>query len=867
MLEATAPNAAGIFRFYRLPDGDYIVKVRSAGYRPPPSRPFTLDIDRHNPIARGTNEFVLTRLDSTFVYHWEEDPTTAGYEYAAHINRAVAVELLDQPISLPDSSSDSRLLHDYNIRLVDSAAGTWTQEHSYRLLQTMRSIPQEKRHNYDRQRLARSDWFLTSDHLAHDIRVDDRDGHAQVTVAAAAFANAAPRIALVEGKRGSYYSQRLHHALVRFVTADGTDESAYERILEERYAVTTSVPDYSALTAHSTGGEPSGRFQQFHAAEIIRLINMLEEMPHGMHKIPELRYLVRRLNGTPHPLHPATPAVAWPDQGYIEFMEEAFRTATDSEIHRLILHEKAHFLWAQLDDRLKQDWIELGGWHRNDRAGSGWSTSKQTEFVSSYAHHVNPNEDMAESIAYFVVNPDKLRSRAPAKYEFISDRIMHGSIYLARIREDLTFQVYNLYPDYVYPGKIRRVDIRVEGAPEDDKHVTVEIELHALDAVLGGATRALMRIFSEIGTYNDLYLYPVDHDGRRLPRGEPGIVLANDFTLSKYAKGGYWAPDNIEITDPHGNERLEGSEDFGWQLYIDSPLEDVGPPRYISDTASLRTSTTTREGNEVQLIHATWQVDEDTAMRENWACHAKLNDTIPETYRVEQYGHYDEATGLCEVEFVMPHYMPSSVYSTNHIIMFDRARNSGGVYFTDPDHGLRPEDRIVDEAPQRVELVTDSPDLRPPEIDVRRISVSAKPVHPDAPDGETIVTVTYHVRDDVSGYRKAAFYLRDSQGIEHHHWAAHDWSVFFEGDPSEWTTYTETVVLPCGSAPGTWGLAEVVVWDTAGNIHRYDFTELIHIDVGCDTEEVTAEGASFSAVLTAAVTTVPCLPTFEVAHS
>ena len=46
---------------------------------------------------------------------------------------------------------------------------------------------------------------------------------------------------------------------------------------------------------------------------------------------------------------------------------------------------------------------------------------------------------------------------------------MQGSIYISQIREDLTFEVYNLFPDYVFPGKIRRVDIRVEGAPEAHK--------------------------------------------------------------------------------------------------------------------------------------------------------------------------------------------------------------------------------------------------------------------------------------------------------------------------------------------------------------------------------------------------------------
>ena len=114
----------------------------------------------------------------------------------------------------------------------------------------------------------------------------------------------------------------------------------------------------------------------------------------------------------------------------------------------------------------------------------------------------------------------------------------------------------------------------------------------------------------------------------------------------------------------------------------------------------------------------------------------------------------------------------------------------------------------------------------------------------------------------------SALYLRDPQGIEHHHWAVHDWSTFFDGDPSEWTAYTETVVLPRGSAPGTWGLAEMTVWDKAGNIHRYDFTEIVHVDLDCETEgQMSAEGRSnFSAVLVAAVTKVPCLPTFEVSH-
>ena len=55
---------------------------------------------------------------------------------------------------------------------------------------------------------------------------------------------------------------------------------------------------------------------------------------------------------------------------------------------------------------------------------------------------------------------------------------MHGTRYISKIREDLTFEVYNLWPDYVYPGRIVRVNISVEGEPEEDKRITVEIQLH-----------------------------------------------------------------------------------------------------------------------------------------------------------------------------------------------------------------------------------------------------------------------------------------------------------------------------------------------------------------------------------------------------
>ena len=37
-----------------------------------------------------------------------------------------------------------------------------------------------------------------------------------------------------------------------------------------------------------------------------------------------------------------------------------------------------------------------------------------------------------------------------------------------------------------------------------------------------------------------------------------------------------------------------------------------------------------------------------------------------------------------------------------------------------------------------------------------------------------------------------------------------------------------TVILPAGSIPGIWGIAEINVRDRARNLERYNFVELVH---------------------------------------
>ncbi len=795
-------------------------------------------------VKRYASLFALTSVilisvgisySDAFNYHWEIDETPEGSE-SATVVEPVEITLLDEQIQVPSHSASLALLRKYSVHL----GPEWDLGYAYRLLQTFESIPQETNNLYaDTPGVVSSIWRLSDRHIQDDLSVEYRDGQRIVTIAEAAFVHAEPLLAEIEGVRGRYFSKRLHHAVVRFVTNDGVDRYALERILRERYAVSTDIPDYTELTRHTTG-EHAGRFSEFKNEELIALVSMLEEFPSGMLKTPGLKYLVRRLDGTPHPLYPSAAAVAWTGPGYIEFMESAFKKQGLDYIHRLILHEKAHFLWDHLfDEQLRQDWIELGGWYENPDDKDGWSTTKQVEFVSAYAHGKNPNEDMAESISFYITNSDKLRARSPAKYEFIRDRVMHGTRYVSKIREDLTFEVYNLWPDYMYPGRIIGIDIQVSGAPEEDKQVTIELQLHG-ESDLDTAARGYTRIYSEKGTSQDIHFYPIDANGQRIDASH--VLRSHPVTLSRYAAGGYWAPDTIQIGDRNKNERYSSQTDFGWKLYIDNRLADCEPPQYVPNSMRLSLwETETDKGERYQIIEARWYAIDQNRIKH---CRVRINDEHPDTYSRTGYSYLQANREIIGTKREMisrleiPDYYQSGTYSVVLLRMSDVAGNSTGIYFTERNYHVAGETPVwVAEAPATIEVQTRFPDAEPPELDLNQITIKAESMNPEAPDGETRVDITFRIRDDISGYNSSSIRLRDPQGETHgfsHYGPDHnqrDNNMYFTGDPTIYQTYQKTVILPVGSPPGTWGLAEMNIIDMAHNIRHVDFTEIVRFEV------------------------------------
>ena len=759
-----------------------------------------------------------------YSYTWNTDTTFEGAD-SVNLVQPVQVLFLDEPIRVVPHSASLRLLQKYSVLL-----GTeWSDGQAYRLLQTFESIPQlSNEFREETLEVPHSLWRLSDQHIQHDIEIEVREGQKIVTLSREAFTYAEPALAQIEGVRGRFFSKRLHHAVVRYVTDGGRDRRALKRILENRYGISLDVPDYTELTRRTTK-EHAGRFGEFKNEELIALVSMFEEYPQGMLNTPGLKYLVRRLDGTPNPINPTAPAIAWPTSGYIEFMESAFKGQGLDYIYRLILHEKAHFLWAHLfEDQLKQDWIELGGWYINPDDGDGWSTTKQTEFVSAYAHKKNPNEDMAESISYYIVNPDKLRSRSPAKYEFIRDRVMHGTRYISRIRPDLTFEVYNLYPDVVYPGRIIRVDIQVVGESEEDKEITIEIEIHQ-SGDLDKAQWSDIRIYSDKGTYFDLRLYPIGPNGQRLGREDASHILRGNKTLSKYAAHGYWAPEQISLRDAQGNERHESQTDFGWKLYINNPLADDEPPEYIRNSMRLSLSESTEVGRPIQILTAYCRIFEEVGLR---SFQSTLGDSNLATGSTTLFkSGYNPQTGEARMTVEIPDYFRSGNYALNFLRMEDLAGNVRRVYFTYLRYTSR--EGAIDELPATIEIQTTNSDTLPPVLDLNQITIQAEPTNPQAPNGETKVDITFRIKDDISGYRATGMRLRDPNGAMHFFWHYDPdfHKIYFTRDPAVYETYHQTIILPVGSIPGTWGLAEMTVRDKARNILRVNFTEIIRFEV------------------------------------
>ncbi len=823
-------DANGNYRFDAVEPGIYSLKADVNGY----NQVGTISVDATVNVT--VPDLAIDRYSAsagTYQYTWTQDQSYAGLpktEVTQNVVTPVSVTILGQAYQLADIGYAQELFNKYGI-VLNNTGVAWNQEYAYRLYSVLERIPQVCGSTYKyNQELSPRQWTLTTDFINGDIEF----GAGSVRISTAAFTYAAPFVAEIQGVRGLYFSKRLHHALVNYVTNQGANQAAVAKILLERFGLTIDTDanrlDYSQFTT-----EASTRFQNWfvHPAEIVEIINQFEELPEGFHKINGFKWLVRRLDGTVNPVYPEAPAVAW-SNGYMEFMEAAFSSYDIANITRLILHEKAHYIYQLLlATEFKHAWADLGGWQYTPdpanpdySATGGWQTTKTTEFVSAYAHDKNPNEDFAETVACFVKDPDILKARSIGKYNFMKDNVMFSNSYVSIIRPDLTFTVLNLFPTYDYPGKIKRVATTVTGEPNEDKTFTLEVEVTPFSTQANPANDISMRISSPVtpttpvATYFDLHLSPTNTDK---------TIFRGTVNLSKHLRKGYWQMPNVRITDTAGLERYESANLYGFKLYLNNPLEDTTPPTVVPNSSSVSIGPGTLQGHPVQIATVKFNVTENTGLVYHYA-----SLVPPGAYRMEQYGSGPtDGSGERTIEFYIKEFGRTGRYTLNQIALKDYGLNLNYTYFKTSNGNSDGTTVNLDENAPYIDVVTPHPDTTAPELDVNRITVTAVPTNLQTPDGETLVTITYYVRDDAAGYGISSNYkLRDPQGVEHFYYLYHRnfYTDFFEGDPTQWEQYTQQIILPRGSVPGVWGLSQMTLGDKAGNMKSYDFTETVRFD-------------------------------------
>jgi hypothetical protein len=481
----SSPVADGRFELASVPDGTYFAKLDVAGYATSATQLVTV----HD--GAGRVELSATALpDDGFHYAWHEDASRGGHELSSDL--------------APESAPARQLLDHYNILLSDEGQ-PWTQEHAARLLQMMRAVPQQVRAVSQRYWINPSSWMLFSGGL-DDLDVTRTPSGDTVRISTAAFSDPDPQMLAVGGQRDAYFAKRLHRAVVRYVTHDGAAKAAVDRILAQRYGVTTAVADYAALTA-STTRETADSFQSFGPGELVDLISMFEEMPEGFRAIPRLTTVVRRKDRA------ASSALAWTTAGYLEVSTAAF-TGSRDETHRALVREKARFF---VTPTLEATWSTMG-----------------------------MDETLPEAIATYVRAPEVMRARSVEGFELIRDRIMHGEL--------------ELDPDRKRAGQIVEVAIRTVDEPELGKRIIVELGLRTDGLSFTGASSAAIRLYSEAGSSVTLELAPATVSGS---------VVRGEIVLEAAQPGGFWRPDQIVVRDPGGSAVAHSVFDVGWKLFID----------------------------------------------------------------------------------------------------------------------------------------------------------------------------------------------------------------------------------------------------------------------------------------------------------
>lgn len=830
----TKDASSGGFSFEDVPEGVYTLVAESDGASFGPAHTVVVRSD-------GSCETIsFTRHELTgedvFAFRWrQQEVLSSGLEQhtkvtLSEVDTSTNVSLSvssEQPSS--SSSAAEELSGMYKITLASSDM-PWGMEHAERLRTILQKLWPASSESFPITK--KSSWVLTEQYLQNDIEIVEEAEHIRVRITAEAFRYAALTPAVLDGVRGLFFSERLLIATARFVTREGRDRSTLEQIFVQRF--NTYIADDLGLASalvSSTTGEGTASFQLFTNEELLQILAALSQRP----PTSQWMYIIRRRNGVPHPFYKdSVGVIPCPSTNtgtpYIEFTRDAFlppssdlikdRLQTSKEVLLPgVIAATAGIMWDRtISQEMKDAWIREMDWSY-DAASKDWNNSNPTELGARLPVGVveyGPVADFATSVAKYMANPEELRLRSPKRFEFLKLYVMHGVRYVRQLREDLTFPVLNLRPDFSYPGKIKSASVVITGAPTADKFVRTRLVLEGTDPMEHGASWASLTLRNRNdGSLLYLGVYAQQPD----PVYGTSLVLEGSTMVSRYAKGGFYDLVFASITDRVDNTRYENGDTIRLKFFLSNTLTPPEPARLIPDSIKLSLSETTVSGVKVPVFNTEFQVTNPDVLTGAYDYLAALNST-----RSSPSGSASlRKTGnTIRISRAVSPFIPSDMYGIYSLSLSSVARCEE-IRFTlngDDSYGALPM--------PLVELENSSSDVQGPEIDLNSIRVSAESMSPDKPNGATKVRVSLRTRDDLSGLSYVSFCLRTP--IDRNVCGSFNLglrtAILPEGS-TEWKEYETTLFLPAGSAPGTWGLDSITAADRVGNFTMPTLTEVV----------------------------------------
>ena len=115
----------------------------------------------------------------------------------------------------------------------------WSIEDSYRLFKTMEMLPYDP---YDGVDFSNGDnirgiFKLTKDDQYRDISITQDGSLKNVTISQRAFVYASPQIVTIDGIKGKFYSKRLYHSIINYLTDFGNDADEVSKIANASFGV------------------------------------------------------------------------------------------------------------------------------------------------------------------------------------------------------------------------------------------------------------------------------------------------------------------------------------------------------------------------------------------------------------------------------------------------------------------------------------------------------------------------------------------------------------------------------------------------------------------------------------------------------